>query len=70
MLLDLANTESTFHDTPPRTLHTPMHMCAPEALFNQPLSPFVDMWSMDCLVYTMHLFQTALSLMGHSYLKQ
>lgn len=40
-----------FHDTPPKELHTPLHMHAPEALFNQPLSPFVDLWSMGCLLY-------------------
>ncbi|KAF2785790.1 kinase-like protein [Melanomma pulvis-pyrius CBS 109.77] len=39
------------HDTPPGTLHTPIHMRAPEALFEQPLSPFVDMWSMGCLLF-------------------
>jgi serine/threonine-protein kinase SRPK3 len=51
-----SNIKAFFHDTPPRTLHTPMHIRAPEALFDQPLSPFVDMWSMGCLVCNMHLF--------------
>ncbi|KAF2763401.1 kinase-like protein [Pseudovirgaria hyperparasitica] len=40
-----------FHNDPPRLLHTPVHMRAPEALFNRKLSPRVDMWSMGCLLF-------------------
>ncbi|KAF1956028.1 protein kinase [Byssothecium circinans] len=40
-----------FHHTRPRKLHTPWHMRAPEALFDRPLSPSVDMWSMGCVLF-------------------
>ena len=44
--------QAFFHSDPPRELHTPWCMRAPELVFDRPLSRSVDMWSVGCLVST------------------
>ncbi|ETI19825.1 hypothetical protein G647_08839 [Cladophialophora carrionii CBS 160.54] len=47
--MDLGN--AFFHNSPPRLLATPWHVRAPEAIYSQRLSKYVDMWSMGCLFF-------------------
>ncbi|OCT49921.1 hypothetical protein CLCR_06906 [Cladophialophora carrionii] len=48
-IMDLGN--AFFHNSPPRLLATPWHVRAPEAVYSQRLSKYVDMWSMGCLLF-------------------
>lgn len=42
--------ESFLQSSVPETLHTPLHVRAPEVIFKDPLDYRVDLWSMGCLV--------------------
>ncbi|KAI0873722.1 kinase-like domain-containing protein [Hypoxylon argillaceum] len=43
--------ESFTEDQPPDTLHTPLVLRAPEALFGEPIDLRVDLWSVGCLLF-------------------
>lgn len=42
--------ESFLSHAPPRTLHTPLSVRAPEVIFKDKIDYHVDLWSMGCLV--------------------
>ncbi|KAL3465109.1 serine protein kinase [Aspergillus heterothallicus] len=43
--------ESFLRDNPPRTLHTPLVVRAPEVIFGDRIDHQVDLWSMGCLLF-------------------
>jgi serine/threonine-protein kinase SRPK3 len=67
MLCAEANTgKAFFHNNPPKQLSTPWHVRAPEAIYSQPLSKYVDMWSMGCLVSTVTFLDSCLPYIPNS----
>lgn len=43
--------ESFFDSDPPKTLHTPLAVRAPEVLVGAEITKSVDLWGMGCLVH-------------------
>ncbi|EKV15731.1 hypothetical protein PDIP_39370 [Penicillium digitatum Pd1] len=49
--------ESFLHTAPPKTLHTPLSLRAPEVIFQDHIDYRVDLWSMGCMLFELFVGQ-------------